>query len=381
MATKKTDNDTTAAGQDGTPCEGQGGTSSRRRRVAAVRFSALGDVAMTVPVLYDACASNPGVDFVMVTRKAFVGIFVNAPANLTVMGVDLKGQYHGAHGMMKLATDIDADTLIDLHDVLRTKLLRLRMRLRGKRVVTFDKARAAKRQLIRNGQFGAPAVSATTDRYADAFRAAGLKLDGTFSGLYAAHPADPALFAAVHSPKPTGARWVGVAPFAAHAGKMYDSDSMRRVVDSLAELPGTHVFLFGGGGTEADTMLGWAAGHADTVSVVAGSGIGFAGELALMNQLDVMLTMDSGNMHLAAAAGTRTVSLWGATNPKAGFAPWQPQGQRRHCTMCAPYKCSPCSAYGNKPCALADSPKCINSLDPADIVRNVTLVAGGGEIL
>ena len=52
------------------------------RRVLIARFSALGDVAMTIPVLYSVCRVNPDTHFVMLTTKFAAQLFVNAPANL-----------------------------------------------------------------------------------------------------------------------------------------------------------------------------------------------------------------------------------------------------------------------------------------------------------
>ena len=67
------------------------------RRVLIARFSALGDVAMTIPVLYSVCRVNPDTHFVMLTTKFAAQLFVNAPANLEVKGID-KQQYQGIRG-------------------------------------------------------------------------------------------------------------------------------------------------------------------------------------------------------------------------------------------------------------------------------------------
>lgn len=78
------------------------------------------------------------------------------------------------------------------------------------------------------------------------------------------------------------------------------------------------IFLFGGGGEEQAILEGWAAKY-PCVQSLAGKRYGFHAELALLNHLDVMLAMDSANMHLAAIAGAPTLSIWGATHPYCGF--------------------------------------------------------------
>lgn len=60
-----------------------------------------------------------------------------------------------------------------------------------------------------------------------------------------------------------------------------------------------------------------------------------------------MLSMDSGNAHLAAMYGVPTVTLWGVTHPYAGFAPFN---QEAHCLLSDRklYPAIPTSVYGNE---------------------------------
>ncbi|MCM1222485.1 MAG: hypothetical protein NC548_49255, partial [Lachnospiraceae bacterium] len=123
------------------------------KNVLITRFSALGDVAMTIPVVYCVCRSNPHMRFVFATRSLPASLFVNAPSNLTVTSVNLK-DYHGINGMKRLAKELrkkyDIDGYADLHDVLRTKLLRLFMRLSGVKVAKIHKDRKGRRNLTRS---------------------------------------------------------------------------------------------------------------------------------------------------------------------------------------------------------------------------------------
>ena len=343
-------------------------------KVGIVRFSALGDVALTIPVVYNACLSNPQMQFVMVTRKAFAALFVNAPQNLTVRGIDLKNEYKGLAGMYRLASELDVDTFVDLHSVMRTWMLDARLRLKGVRVSVFDKARAEKKRLVRNGANHCEKISPVTVRYARAFRAAGIKVDSHFRGLYNTQASDPSLYSAIHGPKQKNELWIGVAPFAAHAGKVYPIDLIQRAVREMVAATGNaHVFLFGGGKAEKEVLENIAKNATSkNVCCVAGSGIGFAGELALMSDLDVMVCMDSGNMHMAAIAGARTVSVWGATHPAAGFCPWHPEGMAAgwHKPIQIHRDCRPCSVFGNKPCRFVEpgtTPPCMAAIDPLTI--------------
>ena len=338
--------------------------------VLMARFSAIGDVAMTVPVVYSACRCYPDVRFVMVTRRSLVNIFVNAPENLTVEGVDL-ADYPGAAGMRRLVGELAGryrpDVFVDLHDVLRTKLMRLWCALRGIRSVHINKGRADKRALTRAGRKMMLPLPSQRARYREVFFKAGLPLSDRFEGLYGGRgKADAALFAAITPPKPAGQRWVGVAPFAAHIGKVYPPERMLDVVERLAAHPDIRVFLFGGGPDETVLLDAWADGH-DRIQNLAGKKYGFAIELALLNHIDAVVTMDSANMHLSAIAGAPTVSVWGATHPYTGFKGWR---QSEADTVQLPMSCRPCSVFGDRPCRRGDY-LCLHAIKPEAIYSKV----------
>ena len=119
------------------------------------------------------------------------------------------------------------------------------------------------------------------------------------------------------------------------------------------------IFLFGGGGNEQAVLERWAAKYS-CVQSLAGKRYGFPAELALLNHLDVMLAMDSANMHLAAIAGAPTLSIWGATHPYCGFKGWR---QRDDDTIQVPVPCRPCSVFGDKPCFRGDY-ICLTAIKP-----------------
>lgn len=334
--------------------------------VMAVRFSAMGDVAMTVPVLYSACRCYPDIQFVMVTRPSMCDIFVRPPSNLRLVGADVKHDYTGPKGMYRLVAELvkeyRPDAFIDLHDVIRTRLMGLFSRLRGLRCSRIDKGRSHRRALTRRYNKRLLPMVSMRSRYREAFFRIGLPVTEHFNGLYGGHAKAPvADFASITSlVKQPGEQWIGIAPFAAHKGKIYPPEKMERVMELLRNDGQTRrIFLFGGGGEEAAILGRWAFEFPGVVSL-AGKRYGFRAELALMNHLDLMVSMDSANMHLAAIAGTRTLSIWGATHPYCGFKGWH---QNDSDILQAPLICRPCSVFGDKPCYRGDY-LCLNSIKP-----------------
>lgn len=338
--------------------------------VLVARFSAIGDVAMTIPALYGAAEANPDVRFVMITRPALANIFVNAPKNLILEPIDLDGQVDSA---LKLIAAVNAlhkkyrfDHFIDLHDVIRTRLISLWLKLRGIATTRLDKCRRKRRALTRPHNKKLAAVPSQISLYKDVFLRAKLSLAPKERGVFAGRfTADPAIFKAITEPKKHGETWIAIAPFAAHKGKIYPPEKMFEVARLLTRHPGVKLFLCGGRGYEAEMLQTWAARLPNTLSL-AGKKYGFATEMALFNHLDLMVSMDSGNMHLAAISSAEVVSIWGATHPLAGFTPWQ-QDPANQIQLALP--CRPCSTFGNKPCRFGNF-KCLN-IPPTVIYNNI----------
>jgi ADP-heptose:LPS heptosyltransferase len=333
------------------------------------RLSALGDVAMTIPVVYSACASNPNTRFLFLTKRNAAGIFVNMPENLTLYPIDT-ADYKGAAGMLRLAKEIKdkfaPTSYADLHDVLRTKMLRFWLRLWGVKVKHIKKGKRGKNALTRrHNKVMIPLVS-TRARYREVFYNLALSYSDTFKGLYTDAPADTSLFAAATPPKGEGEQWFGVAPFAMHRGKIYPEELMAQVVKGLSKRKNAKIFIFGAGQRESNVINRMTMGETNVVNMAA-LRLGFAAEMALMSYCDAMVSMDSANMHLAAIAGTRVVSVWGATHPFCGFMGWH---QSKEDAVQLDMVCRPCSVFGNKPCHRGDF-HCMYGISPDMILSKI----------
>lgn len=343
------------------------------KNVLVARFSALGDVAMTIPVVYSACAAYPDVRFVLVTRPSMTGIFLNSPSNLIVVGADVNSEYNGINGIRRLVDELvdrySIDAFVDLHDVLRTKLMRLFCRMKGLKVSKLNKGRAHKRALTRRYNKVMLPLTSSRARYREAFFRIGLPVEDSFTGLYGrGGSGDMDIISHIAGPaKPEDEKWIGIAPFAAHAGKIYPPEKMLEVIDILVTRLACRIFVFGGGGREKDIAGSWEEKHAQVTSL-CGKRYGFPAELSLLSHLDVMLTMDSANMHLASIVGVPTISIWGATHPYCGFKGWH---QSDADMVQLPLTCRPCSVFGDKPCFRHDM-LCMQAIRPETIVKKLT---------
>jgi ADP-heptose:LPS heptosyltransferase len=312
--------------------------------ILVIRLSAMGDVAMTVPVIRVLTETYPNVKITVLSRPFFRPLFEDIP-NLNFLEADVYGE-HKRFGLIKLAKqakDLGIDAVADLHNVIRSKIITRYLKFKGIETATIDKGRSEKKQLVAAKGENISQLKTTHQRYADVFEKLGFPLDLNTFTVPAQKPLTPKLNGLLGvEPK----KLIGIAPFAAHQSKMYPLSLMAEVIRELDETDKYRIFLFGGGKKEIKLLKEMEIPFAN-VTNVAGK-LSFEEELALISNLDLMISMDSGNGHLAAMYGVPVITLWGVTHPFAGFAPFnQPEGNQILSDRKA-YPLIPTSIYGNK---------------------------------
>ena len=155
--------------------------------ILVIRLSAIGDVAMTVPVIYSAAKANPTDSFTVLTQAFLIPVFINRPKNVNVIGINTKSTEKTLAGLLRFASALvkyDFDVVLDLHDVLRTMIIRTLFRLNGRRVFVVDKARKDRARLTDAKHKRFKQLRPVIERYADVFRNAGLHYTESFTSLY-----------------------------------------------------------------------------------------------------------------------------------------------------------------------------------------------------
>ena len=337
-------------------------------KVAIIRFSAIGDVAMTIPVIHSLATQHPEHEFLMLSRKILAPLFSYMPANVKFFGIDFsQKEYQGISGLQNLFGQLrkmQIDYVADLHDVLRSRYLRFRFRLSGIPVKVIDKGRVGKRKLVRRYCKVFQKQKSSFERYADVFKDLGFSFRLDFHSLFGKEKGNVSSIQKITGEE-KGYQWIGIAPFAKHTGKIYPINLQEEVVAHFSSMPDKKIFLFGGGKNEQNVFEEWASKYPSVVSL-AGK-ITLNEELALMSRLQVMVSMDSANMHLASLVGTPVVSIWGATHPYAGFMGW---GQSEKNAVQIGLPCRPCSVYGEKPCFRKDY-ACLNEIKLQQVIEKI----------
>ena len=263
-----------------------------------------------------------------------------------VYEADVKGRHKGVRGLWKLYRELKGlkiDVVADLHNVLRSTILKKFFVLGGFPVVQINKGRAEKKALTASKNKVFKPLKTTHLRYADVFAQLGFPLDLTDVPLLSKEQLSEKTLKVVGS---NTNKWIGIAPFAAFKGKMYPLELMNQVVEALNNTEKYSLLLFGGGLDEQNHLEIWENQFPQCITI-AGK-LSFAEELALISNLDLMVSMDSGNGHLAAMYGIQVVTLWGVTHPYAGFYPFGQNIDNALLSDRAKYPLVPTSIYGNK---------------------------------
>ncbi|MRG46133.1 hypothetical protein GFS24_13475 [Chitinophaga sp. SYP-B3965] len=325
---------------------------AKSRSILAIRFSAMGDVAMTIPVMKEVLDANSELTIIFVTNKNWGPLCEGIP-RLVFVPADLKGIHKGVPGLYRLFSSLRVSypgisAVADLHQVLRSRIVRMFFRLRGIPVAVIDKGREGKKLLTRKEGKVLQPQTTTIERYRQVFRELGFSASEG-SGVLPRSSNDLIQ--------------IGIAPFATYKEKTYPVEKMEAVIRQVVAREDVEVLLFGGGAAEI-AQLNVLAAKFSRVRVMA---LGLKEELSIISGLKLMVSMDSANMHLASLFGVPVVSVWGATHPYAGFMGY---GQKEENAVQIDLYCRPCSVFGNKPCYRGDH-ACMEQLSPERIVEKI----------
>ena len=311
---------------------------TNQKHILVLRFSAMGDVAMAVPVIRALVTQYPNVKLTVVTREFFAPFFREI-RNVDTFFIDPKGKHKGVFGLWKLSKElkqIQFDAVADIHNVLRTKILKVFL---GGTFSQIEKGRNEKKALISGEKF--EQLKTTHQRYATVFGSLGFPVDLSAPEFPERVELNSKLKNFISYP---GLPLIGIAPFAAYEGKMYPLEKMKLVINQLSK--NFNIILFGGGNEEI-LQLNQIESQTPNTKSVAGK-LTLGEELDFISNLELMLSMDSGNGHIAAMLGVKVITIWGVTHPYAGFKPFnQPQDYQLLANKNT-YPEIPTSVYGNK---------------------------------
>jgi ADP-heptose:LPS heptosyltransferase len=332
----------------------------------------MGDVVLLVPVLRSLVAAHADVHVTVVTRPRFVSFF-NGIDRVTVFEADVDHKFSGFFGVRQLFRALfltrNFDVVIDAHDHIRTIALRSLFRIFGKPVVVFKKGRKEKKAFTQKENKTTNPLPHTVERYREAFEQAGFSFP-IIPGPYLIPSEESKKLVAgwfIKKGLVKKEKWIGLAPFAMHKSKIWPIENYAEVIKSILKKMDAKFFLYGGGDEEIEYFENLQKQFPDNCVMVAGR-LKMAQEITLMHHLDLMVCVDSSNMHLAALCGIPLLSIWGGTHPDVGFGPYGKGSESILQIDRAELFCRPCSVYGKETCYRGDF-ACMTNI-PVDEVVN-----------
>jgi len=336
--------------------------------ILVIRFSSMGDIVLTSPVTRAVRRIWPDAELEFLTRNEY------APLAHALPGVSRVQALESGQGLCRLVSSLRQrryDLAIDLHGNIRSRIVGLTGGAR--RVVRYDKQRLARMAIVRRPR-RSRSVPHTVDRYLAVLDGLGANGPSQWGGVRSVEEKRlPELIVDARAVAVVAERLadagigpevpvLGVAPGASHGPKRWATERFARVADHLASSRDMRILLLG---NERDRPV------ADEVArAMANPAVDWTGttDLALLpaaaQRCALLVSNDSGPMHVATAVGTPVVGVFGATHPRLGFAPLGPADAA--VTLNLP--CSPCSLHGDRACRYGTH-ACMEDLTPQKVIE------------
>ncbi|MFD1187545.1 glycosyltransferase family 9 protein [Pontibacter rugosus] len=307
-------------------------------KILILRFSSIGDIVLTTPVIRCIREQLPGAEVHYCTKKAFQSILQHNPHVDKVHVLE--------DSLNKLVDKLKAenfDYIVDLHNNLRTRIIKTRL---GKPNRSFDKLNYEKWLMVNFKRNKLPDVH-IVQRYLDAAAALGVQDDGKGLEYFIPAPDEVDLYTL-----PDGFQngYVAFAIGAQHFTKRLPTSRIIELCEQLQQ----PVVLLGG---KEDTAVGEEiAAHflsdkaTDKVQPLIFNACGkynLNGSASLVRQAEKVVSHDTGLMHIAAAFQKDIISVWGNTIPEFGMYPFR---TKYKVLEVHGLSCRPCSKIGYSKC-------------------------------
>ena len=265
---------------------------------------------MTVPVISILRSTHPEIKITLLTTKFFSTLYNQIPEINFLYFESKHKTLQGLFGLSRKINKINPDFIIDLHDVLRTKILRLFLINKFGHTAVVNKGRKEKKLLIRG--IKSEPLKLMHRRYAETFEALNIKINIDDFSYYKKIKITNHNYAFSSKDK-----LIGIAPFARHQCKEYSLNNIINFVDSLDK--SWQILIFGAPGIEEQKIIKLCNNKSNRH--VISSNYNLEQQMAIMSNLDVMISMDSANGHIASLFGIDVITIWGATHPNSGYGP------------------------------------------------------------
>ncbi len=322
-------------------------------KVLIIRFSSIGDIVLTSPVVRCIKEQVRDAEIHYLTKDRFRTIVEHNP-NITRV-ISFKEHIN------EVIPDLQSegyDHVIDLHNNLRSALVK--RKLDGKKS-SFRKLNLEKWMVVNLKWNRLPSVH-IVDRYLEAVSSLGVTNDDKGLEYYASNDKVPEVVKKQQ-------KFICLAIGANHDTKRMPTQLLAELINKI----GKPFIIIGGSGEENDGA---------TIAKAAGQAENLCGKLTLdesaacLKSSALVITHDTGMMHIAAAYKKQVISIWGNTIPGFGMYPYIPEApERSHIFEVPGLNCRPCSKIGFDKCPKKHF-RCMNDQDLDAIAQTALSIWG-----
>ena len=316
---------------------------------------------MTVPVISILRSTHPEIKITLLTTKFFSTLYNQIPEINFLYFEPKHKTLQGLFCLSRKINKINPDFIIDLHDVLRTKILRLFLINKFGHTVVVNKGRKEKKLLIRG--IKSEPLKLMHRRYAETFEALNIKINIDDFSYYKKIKITNHNYAFSSNDK-----LIGIAPFARHQCKEYSINNIINFIDSLDK--SWQILIFGAPGNEEQKIIKLCNNKSNRH--VISSNYNLEQQMAIMSNLDVMISMDSANGHIASLFGIDVITIWGATHPNSGYGPLNQPKENSIVPDLNKYPDLPVTIYGSD--CPADYVEAINTIKCERILERLNKI-------
>jgi heptosyltransferase-2 len=338
-------------------------------KILVIRFSSIGDIVLSTPLLRILHVSFPYCQIDFVVRKEYAELVRNNTNLNHIYEFDAKT---GLSGLRKLKNQLRAeqyDLILDIHNSLRSRYLR--WMLGADDAVIINKHIFARTMLILLKKNFYHSVVSVADRYIEPVQKYGIENDGKGLELYISDEIRAQAAAKMKKMEmPGSGTMIGFCPSAKHATKCWPQEYFEELGVKLSKDFRAKILLFGG---SQDKEKCSSIAHAINSLSDEGRAIDLSGELSLlesaiaMEACTLIVTNDSGLMHVASAMKKKVVAIFGPTVREFGFFPVGTESVTVERNV---LYCRPCSHIGSKTCPEGHF-RCMKEILVDEVIKSI----------
>ena len=314
------------------------------KKILIIRFSSIGDIVLTTPVIRCAKQQLPGTEIHFVTKESFRSILSENPyVDKLYTFKDKVEELYEILGAQKY------DLVIDLHKNLRSFLLKRKLKTKA---VSFNKLNVEKFLAVNFKTRGILPPLHIVDRYFETLKTLGLKNDNRGLDYFIGNQ-DEVLLESVFSVAEK-VRFVALVVGGSYYTKKIPVEKLAEICGKI-KLP----LVLMGGKDDQDVVSQLKERFPEVIDACGKYSINQSA--SIIRQAEWVITSDTGLMHIASAYQKKIISIWGNTIPEFGMGPYLPN-QENQILEVKNLECRPCSKLGYKKCPKGHF-KCMRDID------------------